>query len=158
MKVYLAGPCDSEHRTLMVRIANYLRNNSHVDYLELYCPWELKIEDAWSYSQEDWANLVFNEDVEAIHHCDYFIMVSCGRNSTAGTNWEQGFAYGLGKPIIVIQITDDSTSLMTYCGCDIFINTDVNSPKFKDDMNYVIDMIHISTEEWGKNKCETTLT
>ena len=26
MKIYLAGPCDSEHRTLMVKVAHLLRN------------------------------------------------------------------------------------------------------------------------------------
>lgn len=158
MKIYLAGPCDSENRTTMWKIATILRNNIHGREVEIYCPWELKIEDAWTYSQEDWATLVFNADVEAIHNCDLFIMVSVGRNSTAGTNWEQGFAYALGKHIIVIQITNNSTSLMTYCGCDIFISTDINSKHFKDDMEYLIDMFDINPMYWSKDKCYTTLT
>ena len=48
---YLAGPCDTENRTSMVQIAKFLREKG----AELYCPWELKIEDAWDYSQEEWA-------------------------------------------------------------------------------------------------------
>ena len=159
MNIYLAGPCDTENRTTMWKIATMLRNNIHVDHAEVYCPWELKIEDAWSYSQEDWASLVFNEDVKAIHKCDYFIMVSVGRNSTAGTNWEQGFAYALGKPIIVIQINDTPTSLMTYCGCDTFINTNIkNEEKFNKDIGFIVHLLSLSSEFWSQNKCTTVLT
>lgn len=39
-QIYLGGPCDSEHRTLMVRAAEALRNIGH----DVYCPFELKIE------------------------------------------------------------------------------------------------------------------
>jgi hypothetical protein len=35
----------------MVQVAKYLREKG----AEIYCPWELKIENAWDYSQEDWA-------------------------------------------------------------------------------------------------------
>lgn len=45
--IYLAGSCSSEERTLMVNIAKFLRDNGK----ELYCPFELKIPDAWDYSQ-----------------------------------------------------------------------------------------------------------
>ena len=119
MKIYLAGPCDTENRTIMVEAAKYIRT---VWKEEVYCPWELKIEDAWNYSQEDWAQMVFDKDVEAINNCDTFIMISVGRKSTAGTNWEQGYAYALKKPIYVIQITEEPTSLMTFCACDGFFN------------------------------------
>lgn len=119
MKIYLAGPCDTEHRTIMVRAAKQLRNYDN----DVYCPWELKIENAWDYTQEDWAKKVFDADIKAINECDIVIMISVGRESTAGTNWEQGYAYGINKTIYVIQITDKSTSLMTYCGCTTFINS-----------------------------------
>ena len=49
-------------------------------------------------------------------------MITPGRNSTAGTNWEQGYAYAKGKRIIVLQYTDDTTSLMTFCGATKFFN------------------------------------
>lgn len=40
MEIYLGGPCDSEHRTLMVHVAEILRDMGH----DVYCPFELKIE------------------------------------------------------------------------------------------------------------------
>ena len=119
MKIYLAGPCDSENRTLMVSIAKQLRDMKY----EVYCPFELKIENAWDMSQEEWANRVFHADITAIKDCDFVVMISHGRISSAGTNWEQGYAYALKKPIYVFQITNEPTSLMTFCGCTEFWNT-----------------------------------
>ena len=64
MRIYLAGPCDSENRSMMVQIAKEIRN--YGSNIELYCPFELKIENAWDYPQEEWAQMVFDKDVEAI--------------------------------------------------------------------------------------------
>ena len=123
-KIYLAGSCATEQRTDMVRIAKYLR----ICGFEVDCPFELKIPDAWDMSQEAWAHKVFDADTKAIDECDIFFMVSPGRESTAGTNWEQGYAYAKNKRVIVAQFTDKPTSLMTYCGADEFFNfTSVNN-------------------------------
>ena len=152
MKIYLAGPCDSENRTMMINIARVLKELNY----EVYCPWELKIENAWDYTQEEWAQKVFDADVKAIKNCDMVIMISYGRISTAGTNWEQGFAYALNKPIYVFQITDNSTSLMTFCGCSEFWNTN------KHEISYQIKKVMIYFKENGfildKKWCTTTLT
>ena len=150
MKVYLAGPCDTDHRTMMVSAARGLRNLKY----EVYCPWELKIEDAWSYPQEEWARMVFDADVAAINEADAIIMISVGRNSTAGTNWEQGYAYALNKPIYVIQVTNENTSLMTFCGCTMFINGDTNlvEPLCK------IHQILTNQIDTHAEKCKTILT
>lgn len=124
-KVYLAGSCSIENRTQMKQIAEFLRAKGGTPdrQFEVYCPFELKIENAWEMTQENWAKEVFTRDVEAINECDYFVMVSPGRISSAGTNWEQGYAYALGKPVYVFQTTKEPTSLMTYCGCTKFIHS-----------------------------------
>lgn len=116
MKIYLAGSCGTERRTEMMKIAKALRYNKY----EVYCPFELKIENAWDMSQEEWAKKVFDADIAAIDNCDLFLFISPGRISTAGSNWEQGYAYAKGKKIIVLQYTAEPASLMTYCGCDDF--------------------------------------
>ena len=51
MKIYLAGSCGTDRRTQMQKIATALRR---LDY-EVYCPFELKIENAWDMPQEEWA-------------------------------------------------------------------------------------------------------
>ena len=103
----------------MVKVAELLRSLGY----DVYCPFELQIPNAWDMSQEDWAEKVFKADVQAILHSDIFLFISVGRVSTAGSNWEQGYAYAHEIPTYVFQITDAQTSLMTYCGCDNFVNT-----------------------------------
>ena len=148
--IYLAGSCDTENRSMMVSIAKYLRQNN----VEVYCPWELKIENAWDYSQEDWAKLVFEADISAINKAEAVIMISVGRHSTAGTNWEQGYAYAKNIPVHVIQVTDATTSLMTYWGCNSFITHDKNYGPIKSELNWILD--HIREE--NHTKCRTVLT
>lgn len=145
--IYLAGSCASEHRTFMTEIAKYLRDNGQ----EVYCPFELKIENAWDYSQEEWSQKVFEADKEAIDNCDVFLMITPGRISSAGTNWEQGYAFGIGKNVIVFQITESPTSLMTFCGCTRFVNTSKNKI-LMDIYNYVLN------DGPATGKCTTTLT
>lgn len=146
MKIYLAGPCDTENRTMMMNIARTLRAKGH----EVHCPFELKIPNAWDMSQEAWAKAVFQSDLIAINNCDAMVSVSVGRQSTAGTNWEQGFAYGLGIPCHVVQITDKPTSLMTYWGCESFKNA---TPETAADA--ILGMLQ---SPGTRLECETVLT
>lgn len=118
MKIYLAGSCGSDRRTHMTNIGMALRNAGY----EVYCPFELQIPDAWSMSQESWAQKVFEADIQAIDAADLVVLMSPGRESTAGTNWEQGYAYAKGKKCVVFQYTNKPTSLMSYCGCNSFIS------------------------------------
>ena len=118
MKIYLAGSCGMEHRDRMKLVAKYLREHGYT----VYCPFELKIENAWDYQQEEWAQKVFDCDIMAIDNCAFMVMISDGRMSSAGTNFEQGYAYAKGKPGFVFQRPMWDTSLMTYWGCNTFYN------------------------------------
>ena len=149
MKIYLAGSCSSDDRTMMKHIAEHLRTREDT---EVYCPFELQISNAWDMSQEEWAQKVFDEDVRAIKEADVVILITPGRESTAGTNWEQGFAYALGKRIFVFQVTDKPTSLMTYCGCDLFFNAE-NEREL-----YGLLTSALSISRRNKRLCDTTLT
>ena len=84
------------------------------------------------------------------YDCDIFIMISPGRVSTAGTNWEQGYMYGKGKRVLVFQFTEEPTSLMTFCGCSRFINT--TRETIYDDILLALN----SDDE--QEDCKTTLT
>ena len=118
-KIYLGGSCSSEQRTLMTNIASALRKTKY----EVFCPFELNIPNAWDMSQEQWSQKVFEKDLEEINKADIFLMITPGRISSAGTNWEQGYAYAKGKPVLVFQITEAPTSLMTYAGSSLFCNS-----------------------------------
>lgn len=151
MKIYLAGPCSAEYRTLLTYIAKELRANK----FEVYAPFELQIPNAWDMSQEDWAKKVFDADVNAIDNADAIVVISIGRESTAGTNWEQGYAYAKGKRVYVYQITERPTSLMTYCGCTGFRNIDLHNDKIVIIKEIYCDLYKHSTFQ---NKCMTVLT
>ena len=147
---YLAGSCGSEDRTYMVAIAKFLRENNKT----VYCPWELHIENAWDISQEEWAKKVFEADIEAINDSNVMIAISKGRMSSAGTNWEIGYAYGKDIPVHVIQINDEPTSLMTYCGCMNFVNINHLYTNFKNELRWIME--NAPAEYHGK--CRTVLT
>jgi len=160
MKIYLAGPCDTENRYNMVQIAKVFREYGGY---EVYCPWELKIENAWDMPQEEWAREVFEADIKAIQECDTFVMITPGRESTAGTNWENSYAYALNKHIITIQITDKPTSLMTYASASEFFNSSLA------DCLKTVKKIIDCWEQWGlynialngingNYQCKTVLT
>lgn len=144
--IYLAGSCSSEQRTIMQNVADILTELGN----KVYCPFNLKIENAWDYSQEDWSQLVFEKDLEMLDKADIVVLISPGRVSTAGTNWEQGYAYAKNKKVIVIQYTNESTSLMTYCGSTIFVNSTL------EDLEK--DLINALNDHYTKCKCTTILT
>ena len=157
-KIYLAGSCakdslEFDTRRFMESIALCLR--LYKEGNGTYCPFELKISDAWLMSQEDWSQAVFDKDKEAIDNCDVFLMISPGRNSSAGTNFEEGYAYAIHKHIIVLQYTEDDTSLMAFCGTTIFKNTNE-----KDIYKDMIDALNMTEEDLKSYKkvCTTVLT
>ena len=146
-KVYLAGSCSSDNRTMMQKIAAKLRESGY----SVYCPFEFKVENAWDMSQEAWAYEVFRKDLLELDKCDIFLLISPGRNSTAGSNWEQGYAYARNKEIVVVQYTEDSTSLMTFCSADNFFNC-----KVKYIAEDTILAVHRGNQQ--EHKCKTILT
>ena len=137
----------------MVKVAMILREAGH----DVYCPWELKIDNAWDLEQEVWSQQVFDADVAAIKECDVFFMVSQGRVSTAGSNFEHGFAYALFKKCIIIQVTDEPTSLMTFCGATSFLNCDTISTLMRV-VKHFAQSSSLFTEERARKYCKTILT
>lgn len=148
MIIYLCGSCGSTERTRMVKVAELLRSLGY----DVYCPFELEIPNAWDISQEDWAKKVFKADVHAILHSDIFLFISVGRVSTTGSNWELGYAYAHEIPTYVFQITDAQTSLMTYWGCDNFVNT--SEENLEEDLRAVFE----KECRPYHTKCKTILT
>lgn len=112
-KVYLAAPLSTEKRDDMSAALNILRSNPE---FEVYAPVEHQIPNAWDYPNNEWGLMVFTEDIVAIQQSDILVMLSYGRNSTAGANWESGYAFGLGKTVVVVEMTDEIMSLMVANG------------------------------------------
>lgn len=113
MKIYLASPLftDFERENVQI-VAQSLRDQGH----SVYVPMEHTIENAWDYPNHEWARLVFEEDVKAIRECDEVHCIYYGLYSDSGTAWECGFAYALGKPVELIDQSNNEVSLMVVNG------------------------------------------
>lgn len=115
MKIYLASPLFTEYEKAQVMYAaNALRNQGH----DVYVPMEHSIENAWNYSNADWARMVFEEDVKAIREADAIYCIYYGLYSDSGTAWECGFAYALNKPVHLIDESNQEVSLMVINGAE----------------------------------------
>ena len=112
MKIYLASSLNSNCRGDMYKAVEMLRAKG----MDVYAPVEHKIPNAWDYPNDEWGLMVFTADITAIDDCDIVVMLCYGRNSTAGANWEAGYAYGTGKKVIVVEMTDEVMSLMVANG------------------------------------------
>lgn len=113
MKIYLASPLFTEFERENVKaVASHLRSKGH----SVYVPMEHSIENAWDYPNHEWAQMVFDEDVKAIRECDEVHCIYYGLYSDSGTAWECGFAYALGKPVELIDQSNNEVSLMVVNG------------------------------------------
>lgn len=112
-KIYLASPLFTEYEREQVRqIAKALRTDNN----EVYVPMEHTIKNAWEMNNAEWGKAVFEEDVKAIRDCDQVVCIYYGLYSDSGTAWECGFAYGIGKPVVLYDAAGDEVSLMVVNG------------------------------------------
>jgi nucleoside 2-deoxyribosyltransferase len=103
MKAYLAAPFGepkTSKRFNAMAAASILRTKG----FDVYQPWEYKVPHAWDYPNAEWGQMVFMNDIKEMDTADIVIVLSYGRNSTAGTNWEAGYAFGIGKRVIVVEM------------------------------------------------------
>ena len=115
MKIYLAssiGPVGSKIRLNAEEIAQILEVQGH----EVYIPWKHRVPHPWDYPNNEWALMTFMNDIRAMDEAEIMVMLSYGRESTAGANWEAGYFFGTGKKVIVVEITDQIMSLMVANG------------------------------------------
>ena len=118
MKIYLAGPI-KKHRATLEEMASIMRKDNH----EVYLPSEHKIENAWNLPNDIWGKMVFDNDIEALNNCDMVVVASYDNSEHhGGSRWESGYAYGIGKKIVVVHFEQDDVSLMIANGCFSNIN------------------------------------
>ena len=133
MKLYIAASLEEQKRPFMYDAVQRLRDLGHT----VYAPIEHIIEHSWEWPNNEWGLQVFRNDVNAIKDCDYVIVLSWGRlDTSSGTTWEQGFAYGIGKKVILVEMNDSIQSLMvangryaTVKGLEALYEYDFDNPK-----------------------------
>lgn len=87
-----------------------------------YMPWKLKVPNAWNMPMNEWARCVFSFDVQALDEAVMVVVCDYGRESTAGTAWEAGYAFAKNKDVIVVQMPDvTEVSLMVRNGCKVVV-------------------------------------
>lgn len=119
MKVYLAGSFaykdqakTKSHQQQLEQAAQILKSKG----LEVYLPQELHIHNAWDYTPSEWGLMIFTHDVIEIDKSDILVMLSWGKENNAGSAWEVGYAFGTGKKVIVVGLTDEIESVMMLHG------------------------------------------
>lgn len=112
MKIYLAAPLEPHTRRPDMQLA--LDELREIKGFDVYAPIEHIIPNAWDYPNNEWGLMVFAQDINAIKDCDVVVALSYGRNNTSsGTNWEIGFAFGIGKKVIVVEMDNDNFGCMS---------------------------------------------
>lgn len=112
MNIYLAASLSEDKRIDMYQALDVLRKAGH----NVYAPIEHFIVNAWDYPNNEWGLMVFEDDVTAIDRSEVVVMLCYGRVSTAGANWEAGYAFAKGKKVIIVEMTDTVMSLMVANG------------------------------------------
>lgn len=131
MKFYLAGPVVTKDPVIKEQMNNIeeVLNNMQLpplcpgecdmrdDYVEVYRPGRHKVPNAWGIDMQTWGQCVFTMDVIAINECEWMVLADYGRQATAGTSWEAGYAFAKNVKILVVQMPGvEESSLMTQ-GC-----------------------------------------
>lgn len=132
MKLYMAASLSEDKREYMYEAVKRLRELGH----DVYAPIEHIVEHSWDWPNHEWGLQVFRNDVNAIENADFVIVLTWGRlDTSSGTTWEQGFAYGVGKKVILVEMNDSIQSLMvangrfaTIKGLDELVKYDFSNP------------------------------
>ena len=107
-RAYIASPFfEDAHRAAAVKAAEILRSRG----IDTYLPLEHKVPNAWDLPNHEWGAAVYRADVKAIRNADTVVVLSYGRLGSAGTAWEAGYAFGIGKRVIVVEMP--GTTLMS---------------------------------------------
>lgn len=127
INVYIAAPIVglNDETTLEINsIKQTFRNMQEHGYIEFYDPKAHGVPNAWGMSMSEWAHCIFTLDVVAIDRADWVVVCDYGRQGTAGTAWEAGYAFGKGKKIVIIEMaeTDADYSVMMRGCCANYIS------------------------------------
>lgn len=122
-KIYLASPFfNASELAVYKETISRLRSAGY----KVHVPQEHEVENAWDYSNADWAKRVFEMDVEAIHASDVVMVLNFGMYSDSGTAWEAGYAAAFGKPVIQVLCGFENAtySLMMINGANKIISAE----------------------------------
>ena len=126
MRIYIAAPVVGTSHEIQQQIYNVANiftaweDSEHWKHkredCDLYLPSNIKIPNAWGMTMQEWGYCVFTVDVLELDCADWVVVCDFGRQNTAGTSWECGYAFGKGKKILLVRMPDvQEQSLMVRC-------------------------------------------
>lgn len=157
MKIYLAGPVITDDKEIKKQMGNLERaiecmriwnSDCERDWVYVYRPGAHKVPNAWGIDMQTWAQCVFTMDVVAIDDCDWMVVADYGRQGTAGTAWEAGYAFAKGINILVVQMPGVKESSLMTQGCA------ANICKYEDFIEGINEMDADKYDEMRDNKFE----
>lgn len=137
MRVYIAAPIvgiTEEVSEKVNNVKNILNNLESTWEIVLHDPSKQKVPNARWMTMQEWAKCVFTLDVIAINSSDWVVVCDFGRDGTAGTARECGYAFAKNKNVLIIYMHDNERdySLMmhgcsaNFCKYTEFISTSPN--------------------------------
>lgn len=112
MRIYLASPFFNEKELdYYEKVLNILEKKN----LTVYAPLKNEISRE-NKTKELWAKQTFNKDIEEIKKADVVVMLFYGLYSDSGTSWECGYAFAIGKPVVVVHLHEGKSNCMINCG------------------------------------------
>lgn len=108
-KIYLASPFFTPEELKHVEVVEtILRGKGHL----VFSPREHQLEGV-EFGSREWRTDVFRNDINHIKWCDFVVAIMTkGNYDDAGTSFEVGYAYALGKPVIIYNPEKNVLNLM----------------------------------------------
>ena len=111
--VYIASPFFNEREIKNIEYAEKVLESKGIGYFS-----PMRHQASGTPGTPEWAEKLFKLDVDAINKADAVVLMYYGNYSDSGTAWECGYAYSVGKPVVVVHVDRESDSnLMIHCGC-----------------------------------------
>lgn len=114
LKIYIASPFFNEKEIQKVKEVKNILNEA--GFYNLYIP----MEHEPRHLNNNWEKKAYNQDIEAIEDCDALCAIYYGNVSDSGTAFEIGYAKALGKPIAIINMTNESNLMITQSATSNF--------------------------------------
>lgn len=97
--IYLASPFFNKKEKL---IKEMVRQHLIDVGFELHDPQTPSSPSSWENDNPTWGAYTFNKDIESIQNSTYVVAIDWGLYGDCGTAWEIGYAYAIGKPVLVL--------------------------------------------------------
>ena len=120
LKVYIASPFFNDFEVLCLERAEKILFGRGFN---VFSPRLNEVREEITSKDAAWSLETFVNDRKFIDWADVVVALYHGCYSDSGTAWECGYAYGTGKPVVVVQLGDDS-NLMVHEGSRASISPD----------------------------------